>query len=460
MRVYGSVRAWRVAGAWLVLGTVAAPMTAGKAPPIPDWPAMRQATFTDVWRTVDESYFDPKFGGVDWAAVRVRYQSVLDRAADKEQLRVLLQRMLNELHRTHFAILPKEAAVYRPSQRTRIGTVGLRLAWIDGQVVITRAEAGSPAAKAGVQRGDAVLAVDGSRLAAIQAALVRAGMTRARQGLYLCEFTISRLHEPVGGEVRLQVSELDGEERTFELTCAAYTGAWSEPMGAFPSEPIECETRRGPDGVAYLRFNIFSPQLMKTIRGFLTGLGRAASDGDPPARGLVIDLRGNTGGLSIMGSGIAGWLCARPVALGHMRLRDGFMNFDVFPQRGAFTGPLAILIDCRTASTSELLAAGLQEAGRARIFGETSAGAALPSAFKILPTGDVLQYAIADLETPRGAMLEGRGVTPDVHVVRTRKDVAAGRDPVLAAAEAWLRRQASRPPAKLSRSPKMATHGG
>jgi carboxyl-terminal processing protease len=95
------------------------------------------------------------------------------------------------------------------------------------------------------------------------------------------------------------------------------------------------------------------------------------------------------------------------------------------------------------------MAAGLQEAGRARVFGENSPGAALPSLFKALPTGDLLQYAVADLETPRGVLIEGRGVRPDESVGRTVADLAAGRDPVLAAAEAWLdskRRQPTRPP--------------
>jgi carboxyl-terminal processing protease len=78
-----------------------------------------------------------------------------------------------------------------------------------------------------------------------------------------------------------------------------------------------------------------------------------------------------------------------------------------------------------------------------RVFGETSPGAALPSLFKELPTGDLLQYAIADVQTPRGVLIEGRGVMPDEVVLRTVEDLRAGRDPVRAAAERWL--EQSRP---------------
>jgi carboxyl-terminal processing protease len=218
-----------------------------------------------------------------------------------------------------------------------------------------------------------------------------------------------------------------------ELACAAHAGAWSEPVGNFPSQPLELEAKRGPDDIVHLRFNVFAPPLMKAIKAQL----RALRPGD----GLVLDLRGNPGGLSVMAPGLSGWLVARELSLGGMTLRQGYLNFAVYPQSGAFAGPVAILIDNGSASTSEILAAGLQEAGRARVFGETSAGAALPSAFRALPTGDLFQYAVGDMKTPGGKLLEGHGVDPDEVVRNTRADLAAGRDRVLEAAGAWIRRE-------------------
>ncbi len=77
----------------------------------------------------------------------------------------------------------------------------------------------------------------------------------------------------------------------------------------------------------------------------------------------------------------------------------------------------------------------------ARLFGERTAAAALPSLFRALPTGDLLQYAIADVRTPKGATIEGVGVEPDEVVRRTIADLTAGRDTVVEAATAWLARQ-------------------
>ena len=117
-----------------------------------------------------------------------------------------------------------------------------------------------------------------------------------------------------------------------------------------------------------------------------------------------------------------------------MTMRTGHTNFAVFPQPGAYTGPVAILIDGSSASTSEVFAGGMQDIGRAVVIGERSAGAALPSIFEKLPTGALFQYAIADFKTPKGVLVEGRGVVPDREVKLTRRALLEGRDTQLEAA--------------------------
>ena len=80
----------------------------------------------------------------------------------------------------------------------------------------------------------------------------------------------------------------------------------------------------------------------------------------------------------------------------------------------------------------------MQALGRARVFGETSAGQALPATTTRLPTGDVLMHATADLVAPDGRRVEGWGVVPDEQVPLRRDDLLAGRDAPLDAAVRWI----------------------
>ena len=102
--------------------------------------------------------------------------------------------------------------------------------------------------------------------------------------------------------------------------------------------------------------------------------------------------------------------------------------------------PVAIVVDGLSASTSEMFAAAMQAIGRARVFGERTAGQALPAMATRLPSGDVLMHVVADFVAPDGTRIEGRGVIPDELVPLTRADLTAGRDAPLEAAIRWMDR--------------------
>ena len=126
--------------------------------------------------------------------------------------------------------------------------------------------------------------------------------------------------------------------------------------------------------------------------------------------------------------------------MGHVRQRHLDLELNVNPRVSTqrFEGPVAILVDELSASTSEVMAAGMQSQGRARVFGTPSAGMALPSIFESLPNGDGLQMVIGDLTGPEGIRLEGQGVQPDSTVRPTRSALLDNQDPVLDAAVAWI----------------------
>jgi carboxyl-terminal processing protease len=200
--------------------------------------------------------------------------------------------------------------------------------------------------------------------------------------------------------------------------------------------------------VGVVRFNLWMPVLAARFD--------EAVDRFRSADGMVVDLRGNLGGVAGLVMGTAGHFLDRRVDLGTMKTRESEMRFYANPRLVTadgrrvtpFAGPLAILVDARTASTSEVFAGGLQDLGRARVFGSRTAGAVLPALMERLPSGDVLYHAVADYRTPSGVVLEGRGVIPDEIVPVTREDLLAGRDAALEAALDWMARETTQEDAR------------
>jgi carboxyl-terminal processing protease len=130
-----------------------------------------------------------------------------------------------------------------------------------------------------------------------------------------------------------------------------------------------------------------------------------------------------------------------------MRSRGTELHFVANPRRvnlraepvDPFAGPVAILIDLLSVSTSEIFAGGMQALDRARVFGENSAGQALPATLLRLPNGDVLMHVVADFTMPGGIRIEGRGIRPDDEELLRRSDLLAGADAPLEAALRWIR---------------------
>jgi carboxyl-terminal processing protease len=192
----------------------------------------------------------------------------------------------------------------------------------------------------------------------------------------------------------------------------------------------------GAGNIGYVSFNMFldPPRLMNLFAEAVQSCGGCA--------GFIIDLRGNPGGLGAMAMGMAGWFIDQPnQRLGTLYMRDTTLKFVVNPRAKTFSGPLAILVDGASASTSEILAEGLKDLGRARVFGSRTAAAALPSVFEKLPNGDGFQYAMANYISEGGQPLEGLGVTPDVETPLTRDALLQGKDPALDAAIAWIQKK-------------------
>jgi carboxyl-terminal processing protease len=388
-------------------------------------------TFDVVWRTVNEKHFDPTFGGVDWDKVRQKYEPRLNSIKTEEELYELLRQMIGELHESHFEIIPAEAMRSDPTKAAAApGGIGVDLAIIDGAFVIVRVAPGSTGENAALRPGFIVRRVDDFPVdEALKTARLTAGRTLKSPGIsnfYASRLVQSRMDGDPGTSVRILYLDENNQQREAIVQREKLKGEVSPPFANLPPLYIVLESKRLAGGIGYLRFNLFLIPLMGQLRTAI----RSMTD----APGIIIDLRGNLGGLGQMSGGLAGMLEAEQVTLGTMKFRTGSQNMVAFPQKDAFLGPVAILIDQGSMSTSEIFAAGMQELHRAVIVGERSPGAALPSLIQKLPTGAYLQFAIADFRTPAGLLIEGRGITPDVEIKLSRAGLLSGHDAQIDAA--------------------------
>jgi len=388
-------------------------------------------SFEKIWTTVRDKHWEKNPGGLDWQAIHAEFLPKIEAADSMEAAREVMRQMLARLKETHFAILPASVYGEADSEVGGDGSPGIDLRVLDGLAVVTSVDPGSSAEKAGVKPGWAIDSVRGKDLTL---AIRKLKNDPDIHELVLERAILSRLTGPVGGTIRVVFRDGANRSRTIDLTLDPPRGEISK-FGNLPAMHVWVESKK-IDNSGYIAFNMFlDPQ--RVMARFEDAVSSCLK-----CDGFIIDLRGNPGGIGPMAMGMAGWFIDRPdVKLGDMFMRSATMHFAVNPRLDVYKGPVAVLVDGSSASTSEILAGGLKDLGRARIFGERTAAAALPSLIEKLPNGDGFQYAIANYISEGGKPLEGIGVAPDVEAAPTRRALLAGHDRALDAALEWIAKQ-------------------
>ncbi|RUL89151.1 S41 family peptidase [Tautonia sociabilis] len=395
-------------------------------------------SFDIVWETIRDKHFDPDLNGVDWPSVREELRPKVAEAETMAEAREAMREMIARLDQSHFGIIAGsvyEAIDGDDDLQRGDGSAGLHVRVIDGEALVVFVEPGSPAEQAGVEPGWVVEQVEGKPISPVLEQVAEAFAEKTQFDLVAARAVERRLGGPVGSA--RTVTFRDGEDHPVELSLRlARPRGTMIRFGNLPPMPLDFESRIVDGDIPYLHWSCFFDPA-----GLIPKIGEViTSHLDAP--GLILDLRGNPGGIGAMAMGICGFLFDEAgQTLGTMSTRETDLRFVVFPRPQTFTGPVAVLVDGCSASTSEIFAGGLQDLGRARVFGSRTAGAALPSVVTRLPNGDGFQYAFANYISADGQALEGSGVVPDHDVPPSRDALLRGEDPPLDAAIRWIRSQ-------------------
>ncbi len=410
------------------------PLT-GAAPLTPSRRKLDIDSFEFVWKRIQDRYWDPeqlegKHGGLNWQAVHDELLPKMQSAANESEALGVLENMIGRLHLTHFAIIPNEVYSDLDEPSGGEGITGLDVRVVDGKPLVTSVASGVDA-----RPGWEIVRIDQRKLAPVLDRVARMYERATIRDMMLVRAVTARLDGPVG--VPVEIEFLDGENRLLKRRVVRVRPRGEVTrLGLMPAASVWYESRKLPGDIGYFTFNLFLDpgRLMPAFEEAVKTCARCA--------GIIVDVRGNPGGLGVMSMGMAGFFIERTdQQLGTMYMRNLPIKFVINPRQPLYKGPLAILVDGLSASTSEIFAGGLKDLGRARIFGTRTAGAALPSVIEKLPNGDAFQYAQANYLSDGGKALEGAGLQPDVQVENRREDLLAGHDRVSEAAVEWIQAQ-------------------
>jgi len=385
-----------------------------------------QQVFETVWVTVNDKYFDPTFGGLDWKEVHDRYQPQIAAVKDDQAFYFLINKMLFELNVSHIGIIPPDEKEQLEPVLSAEGSIGIDLRLLDGDAVITTVLPGLPGEQAGLRPGLVIQRINGKTIEQWASEVWRIPpLTERNERKRLT----SKLQEQVYGSLDTAVDlvYLDAQGETHAVTIQRAQRDGRVILGdEFPPFYVEFESRRLDEEIGYIRFNAFLPPIDQRFPEVLESLR--------DTRGLIIDLRGNSGGVFPVRKGLAEQLVQERALFWSYKGRDSIQEVYLDPVPNAYSGLIVVLIDVMSASSAEEFSGALQAIGRAVVVGERSAGICVTADVLQLSNGAVLMYPNAQTRTADGTVLEGRGVIPDITVTLERSQLLEGIDAQLQAA--------------------------
>ncbi len=402
----------------------------------------RLAIYDAFWNQVSARYFDRRFTGFDWKALRSEWRHKAGSVSTDQDLYLdVLFQLVQQFPSSHFAITqpPSPTAPVATangvtphggnalSEKDPAATFendlgfepvtaqrGVTRVWFVGDV-----SKGSAADRAGIEPGWAIL----------KGTLTFLGGGKAH---YAGEFVrLESTDQKMTFEQHGSYAVPETTRGDAEGYLTAHKVAVSFDITAPPAPSPQPLIRRLDGGVLYVRLDTFLEPVI--IDKVLAAVDTADQ------QGLILDLRGNTGGLITQEQRLLSHLLPARTILGYTISSSGTeaLRAAVFVPR--YMGPLIVLIGPRTASAAEVVATAVKGNHRGMLIGRATNGSALWARRFPLPDGGSVSIPVLDFTGPDGKRIEGVGVLPDIEIIPTLSDIRAGHDLVLERAERELR---------------------
>lgn len=275
----------------------------------------------------------------------------------------------------------KEASSFHESISSSFEGIGAEIQEQDGQIMVVSPIKGSPAEKAGVKPNDIILSVDGKSV----------------EGLSSSE-AVLKIRGEKGTKVDLSISRA-GESEPIKLTIKRDT---------IPIETVYAEML--DDGVAKIQVTSFSEHTVQELKTALEEMSKK------DMKGLVLDLRGNPGGLLEQAIEMASLFIPNGEVVLQVEERSGKKEVYKSENDGELKIPVVVLIDDGSASASEIVAAAVSESADIPLIGVKSFGKGTVQTAQDFEDGSNFKYTAAKWLTPEGNWIHKKGIKPDITV--------------------------------------------
>jgi len=390
-------------------------------------------------------YYFAGFGvttSLDWHELVIKYIPEIIQTSSLDEYYKSLQKLIANLNDTHTRIaLPDtlRKKIYRPP---------VLIEFLENEFVITKVKNTDEIKKQNIYPGLRIKKVDMVPVKKFFTENKLPYMPLSKVGREKLYGTSNLLSGKKNSKVRIIVEDLNGKERNVTLTRD------TELYGKREKLP-EIEVKELEPGFVYFNFRSFWPAntIIKKFEEEFNKLDLSK------IKGIILDVRENRGGNSKVGSVIISHLINKPVNVGLFKLRVKSLtkvaprawmrlaakiamlsgkkwyesNGKIKPSSGKrYSGPVVVLTSRYTASAAEDFVAAVKESNRAKIVGETTSGGTGNGLFSILPGYGTLRVCVNIGYFANGKPWQGKGIDPDISVLRKIKDVYKGYDPVLA----------------------------
>ena len=361
-----------------------------------------QKLFENVWNIAKTNYYDASMNQQVWSRWKEHYEGKIKTDADAK---VAIDSMLASLNDPYSRFMDKmEYNDQNTSIDSKITGIGVNISSIAGKVHIINVIEGTPAQSANLQAGDIILDIDG----------------KDANGLSVAE---------VANLVR------GPENTTVQLTILRNNDKFTKKV---LRKEIKIKTVKSnvENNIGYIQITSFIGST--TPNEFLEAVEKTKK-----AEGLVIDLRGNTGGLLPNAIFIANLFIPEGKIVSIVG-RNGY-KYDIQAQETDFmiTKPVVVLIDGGSASASEILSGAVKDYHRAKLIGTKTFGKGMVQKIIPLENETGLNLTVAKYLTPSGTDINKKGIKPDIEVQFTEKNIRNREDVQLQVAKNTLSKMIS-----------------